>query len=51
MFGSALFFRITDKLLSFDLYLLSILILVRLCLNLLYLLVLFNLSYFNTSTN
>ncbi len=31
---AVLFFRITDKILSFDLYLLSILILVRLCLNL-----------------
>ncbi len=34
VFGSEMFFRITDKLLSFDLYL-SILILVKLCLNLL----------------
>ncbi len=42
MFGSVLFFRIADKLMSFDLYLLSILIFVQLCLNLLCLLLSFS---------
>ncbi len=54
MFGSALFFRITDKLLAFDF--LSILILDKLCMNLIrlyryFFLVLINCIYFSNGTS